>query len=275
LQSRVRVSEFEALSNRRRAGLLKGLMFIHLKKDLETTPVDWIDCQEPSRPRAKDPLTKYGVQRHVQRQLAAVRTDLDSFSEVEAYALMTSGYLMAEEALKDPVLGFSVSKATRERWKFLEIEPLMKEASQNAMLVRQLKVANLLFFKVWLLMRRLQILAGVVVMLLIGLFAYAAYTWWEGEIFTLTVKDAVGIVLASALSLLGIGVVSKLINYRKTATEILIGIGMATVGFLVARLHLHVFDKLFLWQGSLRRLLSKGRTKSTGKARHEIAGSVR
>jgi hypothetical protein len=39
---------------------------------------------------------------------------------------------------------------------------------------------------------------------------------------------------------------------RKSFQEIGIGIGMATVGFLGARLHLHLFDKLFLWQGRMR-----------------------
>jgi hypothetical protein len=71
-------------------------------------------------------------------------------------------------------------------------------------------------------------------------------------------------VLTTALSLLGLGFVAKLVNYRKTATEILIGIGMATVGFLVARLHLHVFDKLFLWQGSLSALRRRQRRASAG-----------
>jgi hypothetical protein len=66
------------------------------------------------------------------------------------------------------------------------------------------------------------------------------------------------ILLAAALSLLGFGFIAKLVNYRKTASEILTGIGMATFGFLVARLHLHVFDKLFLRQGRLQ-ALAKGR----------------
>jgi hypothetical protein len=58
------------------------------------------------------------------------------------------------------------------------------------------------------------------------------------------------------------------VNYRKTAMEILVGIGMATVGFLLARLHLHVFDRLFLRQGSLERLLARrnGRGTQAGSA---------
>jgi hypothetical protein len=239
-------------------------MFIHLKKDLETTPVDWIDSQEPSERRTLLPLTRYGVQRHVQRQLAAIRTDLDSFSEAEAYALMTSGYLMSEWALKERILGFDVHASARRPWKFLEIEPFMTEGGQDTSLVGQLKVARSIAFKVWRLMRELQILAGTLVVSLLGLLIYAAYTWWRGNVVSLTVGDLAVLVLTTALSLLGLGFVAKLVNYRKTATEILIGIGMATVGFLVARLHLHVFDKLFLWQGSLSALRRRERRASAG-----------
>jgi predicted acylesterase/phospholipase RssA len=255
LQARVRVSEFAELASRRRGGLLRGLMFVHLKKDLEITPVDWLDAQEPSKPPSVDPLTPYGIQRHIQRHLAAIRTDLDSFSEVEAYALMTSGYVMTEHALQDAILGFPVVQRPREPWKFLAIEPLMKEPGQKTPFTRQLKVANSLFFKVWMLLRQLQLLGGMLVILLLCLLGYAAYISWEGALFTLTVKDAVAVVAVLALSLLGLGFVAKLVNYRKTATEILIGVGMATVGFLLARLHLHVFDKLFLRYGKLQRLL--------------------
>lgn len=259
LQARVRGSQFEALSGRRRGGLLRGLMFVHLKKDLEIQPVDWVDTQEPSKVPPADPLLPYGIQRHIQRQLAAIRTDLDSFSEVEAYALMTSGYLMTEHALRDPILGFPVVKSARESWKFLAIEPLMKEAPKKTPLARQLKVAASLVFKVWMLMRRLQILAGVLAVFVLWLLVVAAYDRWDGALFTytLTVKEAALAVGLALLSLLGLGFVGKLVRYRKTATEVLIGIGMATFGFVLARLHLHIFDKLFLWQGQLRRFLSR------------------
>ena len=68
-----------------------------LKKELDFGPVDWVGCQEPSLEATgakDDEATSYGVLKGVQRRLAALRTDLDSFSEAEAFALMTSGYLM-------------------------------------------------------------------------------------------------------------------------------------------------------------------------------------
>jgi hypothetical protein len=253
LQARVRVSQFEELSSRRRGGLLRGLMFVHLKKDLEITPIDWIDTQEPSKSPLVDPLTPYGVQRHVQRQLAAIRTDLDSFSDTEAYALMTSGYLMTEYVLRHPILGFDVQQRSREPWKFLALEPLMKMAGRQTPLVKQLKVANSLFFKVWMLMRQLQVIAGILALVFLLLLGWIALSYWHGEIVRLTVGDVAVAAVVAAFSLIGLSFIGKIVNYRKTATEILMGIGMATFGFIVARVHLHIFDKLFLWHGGLSR----------------------
>lgn len=254
LQARVRVAQFEQLSSRLKGGLLRGLMFIHLKKDLETTPVDWLNSQDPSPPASLAPLTSYGVQRHIQRLLAAIRTDLDSFSESEAYGLMASGYLMTEHSLKDPLLGFPIVQPLREPWTFLKIEPLLKDKRRDAPLIRQLKVANSLFFKVWFLMRQLQIVAGMVAVFALVLSAYFAYASWERSIVTITVKEAASAVALAVLFLIALGLAGRFFSYRKTATEILIGIGMATFGFALARAHLHIFDKLFLWQGSLSRL---------------------
>jgi predicted acylesterase/phospholipase RssA len=262
LQARVRGSQFEQLSSRRRGGLLRGLMFVHLKKDLAITPVDWVGAQEKTAATGDGPMTEYGVPRRVQRQLAAIRTDLDSFSDVEAYALMTSGYAMTEHELRESVLGFDVAAKPRERWKFLDVEPFMHETDAASPLAKQLKVATVIFFKVWLLVRQLQIAAGIVVLAALALAGYAAWTWWEGEIFRLTVKDVVIFVVLTLLGLLGLGIVGKLANYRKTATEILIGLGMATFGFIVARAHLHIFDKIFLWYGSMRRLAQSARKKT-------------
>jgi len=256
LQSRVRVSQYEDLESRRRGGTLKGMMFVHLKKDLETRPVDWIDCQDPAEPYVATPLTSYGVQRAVQRRLAAIRTDLDSFSEAEAYSLMTSGYLMTATALSNPILGFEVTPAPRASWKFLEIEPLMREPGTATPLYRQLKVADRLGFKVWLLMRRLQLGAGITMLILLAFLGTLVRGAWGRPLFRLapTFGEVVMALAAAALIAGGLAAVSRLVSYRKTVQEILVGLGMATVGFPFARLHLHVFDRLFLRQGRLDRL---------------------
>ena len=87
-------------------------MFVHLKKDLESQALNWVDCEDPQDaldgvPLSQDlqgVLTPYGIRKDVQERLAAIRTDLDSFTDKEAYALMTSGYRMTEQEMRDNLL---------------------------------------------------------------------------------------------------------------------------------------------------------------------------
>jgi predicted acylesterase/phospholipase RssA len=79
--ARVRQAEYHELDARRRSSALRGLMFLHLKKDLDVDPVDWVDCQDPSdaseesRPRdRRGVLTRFGIRKDVQALLAAIRS---------------------------------------------------------------------------------------------------------------------------------------------------------------------------------------------------------
>jgi hypothetical protein len=105
LMARVREAEYRELEARRRSGVLRNLTFIHLKKDLEVHPVDWIGCEDSpyfGKERRSIDLkdeTDYGILKEIQERLAAIRTDLDSFCDAEAYALMTSGYRMVDPEL--------------------------------------------------------------------------------------------------------------------------------------------------------------------------------
>ena len=49
--ARVRDAQYRELAARRRTGLVRGFMFMHLKRDLDSVPVDWVDCQDPTKPR--------------------------------------------------------------------------------------------------------------------------------------------------------------------------------------------------------------------------------
>jgi predicted acylesterase/phospholipase RssA len=117
LMGRVRQAQYRELADRRRSGVLRGLMIVHLKKGLPVLPRGWIDCQEPYRaeddalarrpePKAPQP-PPYGIDRDVQMALAELRTDLDSFSDDEAYALMAAGYAMAVRELPKALAGSS------------------------------------------------------------------------------------------------------------------------------------------------------------------------
>jgi hypothetical protein len=257
LQARIRVSLFEELESRRSGGAVKGFMFVHLKKDLETRPVNWVGCDDPLPEGPATPITSYGIQKSVQRRLAAVRTDLDSFSEAEAYSLMTSGYLMTERSLRERVLGFDLDQKPRVDWKFLKLSPLMAAPGPDTPLQRQLKVADKLAFKVWLLVRELQVALGVVALAGLIFAIYELPRLLGIQLFSTppTLGRLLWAIGLALLPLVGLGLAQKVLDFRKTLQDVVVGLGMATLGFVLARLHLHVFDRLFLRQGTLARLL--------------------
>jgi len=258
LQARLRESQYHELDARRRSGLLQGLMFIHLKQGLDSQPVDWVFCQDPSDPVTNKPLLPYGIQCEVQSKLSTIRTDLDSFSDAEAYALMTSAYRMTEHALRNPIatLGFATNGASPQSWKFLDIEPEMQKPGSDTFLQQQLRVADKLFLRVWLLSKSLKIIGIMVIVALLGLLAYLSYLWWSVPL-TITWGHILLALFMLALSVTIFKPVVQIVQYRKTAQDVLIGLGMVVVGSLLAKLHLKFFDKRFLEQGRLDKTKTK------------------
>ncbi len=72
-------------------------------------------------------------------RLSNIRTDLDSFSDIEAFALMYHGYQLAAERFLAP------APAARARWRFLEIIPLIQ--NERARLLQHFKIGAGLWFK--------------------------------------------------------------------------------------------------------------------------------
>ncbi len=275
LQARVRASQYQELVARKRSQLLRGFMFIHLKSDLDVDPVDWIDCQDPfdasddaRPPERKGPLTKYKIDKKIQRQLAAVRTDLDSFSDAESYALMMSAYRMTEVALQDEkcIPGFRAVEVKGD-WDFLGVEEAMKEPGpKQVYLSKLLGASNSLAFKVWKLSKPLKITSWILGVLALALAFWAGVRWADRRIVPTVTVGRVGVLLLTliAIALLTYVLgkwVMRALRLRNTLTRVGIGIGMSLLGFIAARLHLHVFDKIFLRYGSLEKLQRQGATQ--------------
>jgi hypothetical protein len=263
LQSRVREAEFHELNTRRRSSLLRGMMFLHLNKDLDVDPVDWIDCEDPmdasdeARPSIRrGDLTYYGIRKDVQRLLAAVRTDLDSFHEVEAFALMTSGYRMAETEFPRAMRDLPVSTEAPVAWRFLEIEEPMKRISgvdaAHREIMTLLAVSNSLAFKIWKLSRPLTYLGWFVIVVLVALAAWACVLWRD---YPLVTPGRIGIaaLFATVTAVLGSRLV-RIIRYKDTARQIIIGMAMGILGWVAAAVHLMIFDRMYLRRGLLRRI---------------------
>ena len=265
LQARVREAQYHELSARKRASLLRGFMFVHLKDDLDVDPVDWIGCLDPfdasddSRPiNRRGPLTRYGIDKDIQRQLAAVRTDLDSFSDMEAFALMTSAYRMTEYEFKFSkcVKGFP-EPSEQYNWDFLAVEEGMKgSGAKYDYLKRQLSVSNTLAFKIWKLSTPLKATAWVLAIAALAFIVWASFHWGAKTIVPQVTLWNIG-VITTTLAAISIATyivgktLMRVVRLRETLVLICIGILMALLGWLVARLHLHIFDPMFLRQGSI------------------------
>jgi hypothetical protein len=251
LQARVREAQFDQLSALRRGGAIQGAMFIHLTKDLEAEPVSWVG--QPPKPARQPPeTTSYGIDRKIQLKLAEVRTDLDSFSDAEGYALMTSGYRMTEHALlEEKCLPTLQPAGSRQPWQFLAAEEALTrtDTKQTKDMLTLLSVSNELAGKVWKQLTPLKVLAWI---LRLGAIAGVLYALWETRKLKLTLP-ALGVVLLIALVLLvakwGLAQLDKKRLYHKRLGEMGLGFGITLAGWIAGGLHLLLFDRLFLRHG--------------------------
>jgi predicted acylesterase/phospholipase RssA len=246
LMERVRQEQYARLGAMENGDLLKGLMFLHLKRDLDVTPVDWNGCEDASEEacQSSDAFTEYGIRKQIQALLAGIRTDLDSFSDIEAFALMTSGYRMAATYLpRVEVLPKSQSPSVD--WRFLAIEMTMSEAStpdpQYQRIVERLRSGGSRMFRVWTQSRAWLLttaLFGLVLIVLIGLWLIDGNAFSRG--FEVTGLWAL-IALAAAIAMV-------VPTIREHVGRISIGL----LGFLLwipAWLDLLIIDRVFLKMG--------------------------
>jgi predicted acylesterase/phospholipase RssA len=144
LMERVRLAGFADLAARRRAALLRGLLFLHMKAGLDADPIRRIASQEAYHQR-RAPLTPSGVRKDFQTALAELRTDLDAFTEDESNGLMACGYQMAAKAfaLESKELRGLASPPSTAEWPFAamlaEIRSTAESTPQRAALLAALR----------------------------------------------------------------------------------------------------------------------------------------
>lgn len=254
--ARVREAQYDQLATLSRSGALVGSMFIHMTKDLDEPSVPFIGAP-PEPPETFPHKTSYGIDREIQMMLSKIRTDLDSFSDAEAYALMTSGYAMAEQALVEqkcaPTLPIHPAP---ESWAFLGVYPALTKADPkaNARMEKLLGVSGQLAFKVWRQWLPLKVLAGLAGLAALASLAIGIWQNWDKPLFgwkPVPVPTTGWVVAAIATILLAVGfryLMDKVFRIQKRFGEFLVGIGLMFASPL-AWLHLALFDKLFLWYG--------------------------
>ncbi len=281
LQDRVREAQYRELRTRADGGALQGLFFVHLKQELDPAPVRFIGCPDPEPPPATTGTTSYGVDRELQRFLAKTRTDLDSFSEVECYALMASGYLLARRQLKqlgdehrkagnpdNHWAGFDVDApmagdaAGKSLWPFAPLIELMALPPNSADPRRkdlgvQLAASSVMFFRVWHLVPWLKALGIAFAAAAAGALGLWIARHWDR---TIGYETSVGaIVIAAVVAIVALSVPAIRLLQPRQATKTVLGtVFVALFGFVASRIHLAVFEPLLRARGRLARLLALG-----------------
>jgi predicted acylesterase/phospholipase RssA len=157
----------------------RPLAFMHLRKGLPARIHPPLD-RDGALPAPPPPLGEidYSVHPRVQERLARVRTDLDSFTEVEAYSLARYGYLMAGRELEAEGIGeLRRPQPLAGRWDFEASHRLRAEMREPGdRYLGQLDVAAKLFFKSLALSSgRVRTAVKLAAVLLVVLLAVAVY----------------------------------------------------------------------------------------------------
>jgi NTE family protein len=260
LENRVREESLFRLMERQD----RPVAFMHLLKGLSAEAVAWLDvndrpAQAPTEERR--PRETFGVPQPVQEALSRVRTDLDAFTEVEAYSLMMDAYLMSEaelarlgELARPPAAGQTFP------WRFLTVEPWLRHPTPRYQ--RRLDVARERHFKLFRLKWPLTVIGLVVLLAFLGWLTARTLSW-------ALIKDWLGLrvpvgSLLLVLVILGLILLPELFNFSRlpawirtpagTAIRFVVRVILAPFVSAVSAVQLGVIGPLFLREGRLTRL---------------------
>ena len=241
--------------------------FMHLRKGLYGKSISWIgrDGKPAEEVQIERPpnssSTSFGVAEEVQDLLSRIRTDLDSFTDVEAYSLMLDGYKMSEQELQQAEATKNlITPTTRSpQWHFPTIERFLLNPTPEYL--RQLKVAQQNLFKIY------KLSWPVTIVTLFVLLGVAGGLWYRfGEEFQsiLATPVTIGYLLSMLVMTLLIMVTPFLsrtiraLRFLRAPSDLifrfLVRAVFPALGFIFVILHLIVFDRLFLRRGKLGNL---------------------
>jgi predicted acylesterase/phospholipase RssA len=253
-----RVRELGLAAGLRDTKVPMALVHLHLGLQAETLPRGAV---APAEARGAAP---FGVDPRVQERLAGIRTDLDSFTEVEARSLMLDGYLLSQAQIRgcDAVARLIPARPPTgsEPWKFLEMAPWMARPTDDYLL--QLEVAGKPLFKYFHLARGagwaalaslacLLVGAGVLVGDVLASGLQVQVRVWHVLVAALA-PIAAALVYSAVPHARGVsGAANTAIGWVRAAT---VQPPMSALGLIVVRLHLGVVNRRFLTVGTAGRL---------------------
>ena len=250
LTDRTRDAGFEHLSALKECGEL-DFAALHLRQEFvppELHPHEGPKPWETTVP----PKTKYEVRGEVQYRLSNIRTDLDSFTTIEAQSLMCSGHSMTGAYF--PARWRSLFRASppdpkKISWGFHSMAPYVRGERRSERFKENLKAGEALVFKAFRLVPGLGFVGIALALLLLVLLACAAVQ--------IGFENSIRLLGFTAFVLLVHGILSALPKeirflYRidEFAMRVTAGATAMIFGWLLSRIHLLLVERLYLKYGS-------------------------
>jgi predicted acylesterase/phospholipase RssA len=264
LETQARSGQFRELATLQRGRAIRGSTVVHLKQGLDPPDVAWIGFKPDGPGEKEQPVRERVIPRTIQVRLAKVRTDLDCFSDVEAYALMLAGYESIKERLETTPLLLPAPVERKVAWAFDALRPSLADAPgadpSLEELDHHLGVAHENTFRTIQLSRPLLgatvAFAGAAIVGL-GLFAYHSPTGWHAPLFQAPSLQgtvvAGGAAACFALISMLLGRTSvRILRFNRTIRNVLLALGASVVLAALTSGTRLLVDPIFLRLGGLR-----------------------
>lgn len=257
LMDRVREEELKSILDKN--GIKTTYMYLRNGLTIKTFP--YIGGPNPKAPENNQSLC-FGVHPDIQDAISHIRTDLDSFSDIEADALMADGYLMSKYQ-------FGEQQTTPAgQWRFSYLIKLMGD--NNLDLLKHLKTSSKRFLKVFFLkpvisITLLLLLASVISVIVFLLLGDQIQAYLNQPLAIKTYKDLY-IYLGSIILLITLSVIlsrwQKFYTLYKFIRKPIAFIGRfltralpPVLAWIFIWLHLEIFDKIYHNAGKRENLM--------------------
>jgi len=161
LMDRVREEELQRLKDQFGEDSEDHVTVMHLRRGLAPTRVRYYKRNGELSPKNKPDTSRtssesFGVPEDIQHLISSIRTDLDSFSEIEAYSLMYDGYRMTmgelekRKELFQTTFGIPMDPSKnrpKDGWLFDDIKPWFDKPTEQ--LRKHLRTGSKKAFKVY------------------------------------------------------------------------------------------------------------------------------
>lgn len=260
LQSRIRTESllhlFDTQGN-------DNVAFMNLRQGLGVRTIAWVDQKNQQAPDEVIPPNSqnFGIHPDVQDSLSKMRTDLDAFTEVEAYSLMLDGYRMSKDELVYFMENASCSNNKKseslhpeESWAFLSIDNWARDPKPDYL--KQLKVAQSIFGKTLLLMPSLWILFFAAIVLVLYGFWPQVLAVLASSIPVTAVLLAVGLWLLNSFApkLLKLLPFLELARPQAALAKNVLKAMLLTIGTVFIIFYIKIINPLYLWRGRITNL---------------------